>query len=379
MNNDVLYELLFFLCPKSLANFGRCCSNFNQLVTRFHKNEQSSFILCRWKYSYDKIIKNFQETDFIPDQHPREIVDMFCENRNLGYSICSIKSYQTNEQGHVESNYKFYLFASFTLTFFKIDVDVSDIGYIYRKHYIAKNNVLIYHFLTKIQSSYCSLIFDLNAIDQKQFLIIKDNSSTFLTLKSPTTKFYHCYDCHTDCPDLDINDLPYFYSGFQPQPNGDKFILEGPSAPANYDSITEMTPRAYQVRSESTGIKTPLQLDSFCFVETMFSDRYLLVKEVFNYHGVRYLNGIKIMNVITQNEFECFIDERSKNVMRYDFGKFSDLLKIEHKYYFSNQKLKDWFVLFFSNATNQWVISLIHQGQRITIPTFCSVEQRLIF
>lgn len=374
MNNDVFFEILFYLCPSSLGKFARCCQNFCRLVEQFHKNESSPFTLCRWKYSSDKISRSFVVSQPPIGQFPLTSEDMSFESRKLGFSIYFIKTSEIDEEigQHIEFSYKFYLYSYILSSFYQLDVDTSKFSYIYKRHFIEKKNWMIYHFVDKKQS-YMSLVFDLTRIaTDKEFWFIFNNCPMNTRVQSSKSKLSHCYDCHKNCPEVDVDELPYCYSGFHPLPDGDKLYLDGPSG-------------HYLIVSELTGNRIPFSLmevsdGSRIFSDgyRMFSDRYILTKQVVleNNQEIRFL---QVLDVISQIRHVCLLDINAKQLIGRDFGEFSDIFEQNNKFYFSNKKLKNWFVLVKCSKTNQWSISLFEQSDKIILPTYCPLERRLIF
>lgn len=354
MNSDTYFELLFFLSAKSLSSFARCCKHFSELVRYFHKHQMSKATICRWKYNYENICKNFKPCDPSPNIFEFRVThDISEETGHLGVFVCFKKL--KNSQGQ-ETCYRFYLYTSYSQTFWEIDLNLKDDLFIYRLHFFGKHNILVYHYFDN--DGHGSIVFDLGNLasgNSENFCTIMRNGKQSGFILSPNTRLRHCNGCHKNFPHIDINDLPFYNHGFSLLPDGNRLFLNGPKA-NGYDLCSELD-------NNVTLIPIDISLTGW-----IFGDRYYLSID-FN------IMQIKVLDVLTQQEDICVLDENAEKLLT---PSISTIFQHQDKFYFSNRKLQNWFILQ-KNHQGQWSISVLIEKDAISKPTFCPLEQSFVW
>lgn len=375
LDDNTLFELLFFLCPKSLSRFAQSCQQFSHLVNRFHKCRLSDFVLCQWHYTFEILSANyemldidykdfFQNTTFFP-----VVLDAL---KGKGLSIVWFPK-------NTDDGTSTFVLYSFLGKFFSIDCDYSDLNlsqidccFPLNGHFVEDYNAVLFHC-----SNLITVIFH---VDDLAKIRVSVHKHTKLLETSDYCSF--CLDCF---PNTDINKLPNFQT-FEPLPDND--IISIHSIP-------------YQVRFKNSQKQFTLENETICcHHNAFFGDRFILVAEKkFNTLGHRIVfcpsDVLKVFDILTQTEYLVSVGEgvvESLETESYNFH-FSQIYRIdsnhslvindgskidhaEHKFIFSNKYYQNWFVL--TRIDANWKIHLIKKSNNIVFPVFDKLDQRFI-
>lgn len=344
LNNDILFELLYFMGPKQILNFSLVCSNFNQLVLEFNRKELGRSILHRWKNTRDLLVKNY---DLCCNADQFKVFDFTHEVRDIGISVVNLFD------DNYFMNSKFFLYSLLTSEFFEIkDNCVLDDICVYKRHYIKSKNWLIYHGNFDYEEK--DLLIDLSNIEK---VTLKFFYFFALNDKHPlhsVTKLQHCSWCSKIAPDLPIDEIPYNRDSFERLPTGD--ILH----------ITIDT--KHMANAEATGQNWELSNFILFNEHQYFSDRYILK------FTRRTTQKLQVVDIMTNLESDVQIDNGINS--NYNFENISKFITIGDKYNFTCGKAKDWFVLW--KTDSHWCLNLFKSLTNFSIPTYCPIEQRVI-
>jgi hypothetical protein len=373
LDDDVLFELLFFLCPKSLARFAQSCQQFSLLVNRFHECHLSDFVLCKWFYTFQTLKANYEmlDIDYRNYMHHATFFPVVLDAlKNQGLSIVWLTKQPKEQQSTI-------VLYSFLGQFFSIDhncpdLDISQIDCCFplNGHFIEESSAVLFHC-----SNLTTIIFHVDDLANIRVSVHKHSSLLELDCCS------FCFDCY---PNNNINRLPNFHT-FEPLPDDDRI------------SVRSMP---YEVHFKNSQRQYTLNTELMCHHNGFFGNRYLLaaVKKV-NTSGniiAFYPSDVfKVLDILTQIEYlvsigEGVVDSLETESYNFHFSKIyridtncpiflNDSSKVKQNdemFIFSNKFYQNWFVLT-RNDTN-WRIDLIKKSTNIVFPEFDKLEQRFI-
>jgi hypothetical protein len=220
LHDDVLYELMYFIGVKDLANFGTSCQRFNQLVVEFNRRKQGKSILHQWKYTLEILEQNYQKIEIDSNSNDLTICDVLSQTKDMGFTILLIRH---------NTIYQFCLYSLLSGSFYCItDCKGWNFMYLGSIHSIQKTSTVVYHgmFRDADDLNEKSIIFDCKDPSKITFNVINQAHYTnAASIVNPVTRLHHCQWCKKLFPDLNINDIPESFCDFDKLPSGDRYYL----------------------------------------------------------------------------------------------------------------------------------------------------------
>lgn len=354
LQNDVLYELMYFLSAKDLVNFRSSCQRFNDLVTEFERRKQGKTILQQWKYTNDILNANYQKGKINVNFHDFSIRHCLWETKEKGFTILLIRH---------DTVYQFYLLSFLTGDFYLIPhCKEWQFIFLFATHPIRNKSIFVCHGMFREGETHVekSIIFNcadisnitINIFDQLNCI----DSIDAVGIVNPVTRLHHCRICFEIYHDINICDIPETFCDFDKLPSRDRLYLK-------------LDSDGYFLCREIEKTRTKLSIPWYARVNC-FSDRYVLEfdqKQTFT-----------VYNVLTNSQsFAILNDPQSLPPHPHEkILNISKIFGIKDKFYFSLDFSQTWFVLY--KHSEQWQISLFKKTPHLSLPVFCQIEQRVV-